>query len=80
MTDTKKPAALTGAERQARYAEKRRLSRDAERRTFYLARTAELLGRYQAALATEIKANPHSRFVALIMKRVGELEAILRRP
>ena len=65
----KKVDALSNAQRQARYAEKRRLSRDAERRTFYLARTAELLGRYQAMLATEIKANPHSRFVALIHYR-----------
>ena len=79
MTDTKKPAALTGAERQARYAEKRRLSRDAERRTFYLARTAELLERYQAKLAEE-QATPDSRFVKLLTKRVMELEAILRRP
>ena len=79
MTDTKNPAALTGAERQARYAEKRRLSRDAERRTLYLARTAELLERYQAKLAEE-QATPDSRFVKLLTKRVMELEAILRRP
>ena len=79
MADTKKTP-LTGAERQARYSAKQRLIRDAERQTFYQQQDALLLARYRAMLATEARINPQSRFVALIMKRVAALEAVLRRP
>lgn len=78
MDDTK--PAQTGAQRQRKYAAKKRLASDAARRAFFLAQTEILLGRYQAMLATEARINPQSRFVALIMKRVAALEAVLRRP
>ena len=77
MTDTPKPAPLTGAQRQARYAAKCRLIRDAERRAFYLAQTAELLAKYQQALATELKINPGSRYAKLCAQQIQELTARL---
>jgi len=76
----KKADALSNAERQRRFTAKRRQARAAAAAAYAEIQNALLLGRYQAALAAEIKANPHSRFVGLLTKRVAALEAKLRRP
>ncbi|MDP4028526.1 MAG: hypothetical protein Q8P42_06105 [Gallionella sp.] len=79
MTDTKKPA-QTGAERQRKYAAKKKLARDALRRAFHLARTAELLAKYQQALTVELKINPQSRYAKLCAQQIQELTARLASP
>lgn len=77
MTDTPKPAPLTGAQRQARYAARQRLIRDAQRMAFNRRREAALLAKYQAALTTELALNPQSRAATLFARRVKELTARL---
>jgi len=73
MTDKKKAAPLTNAERQARHRVKKKLARDALRRAFHLAQSALLLDRYKKALAIELKTNPQSRYAKQCAQQIQAL-------
>lgn len=53
---------------------------DEAARSAYLASVAASLARHQSALAAEVKADPQSRFVAVLTKRVAALMAVLSLP